>query len=66
LTKIHGIGKVYQGRFNDAGVYFWSEVAELSPERIREIINPAEWQKIEPESWKREARQFAAQKGGDA
>lgn len=65
LTKIHGIGRVYQGRFNDAGIFFWSDVADLSEERIRDIIDPEEWQKIEPDAWKSEARQFAAQKGGD-
>ena len=66
LTKIHGIGKVYQGKFHDAGVYLWSEVAELSDEKILAIIEPAEWQKIEPEEWKAEARQFVKEKGGDA
>ena len=66
LTKIHGIGKVYQGKFHDANIYLWSEIAELSDEKILAIIEPAEWQKIEPEEWKAEARQFAKEKGGDA
>jgi len=61
LQKIHGIGDVFTGRFNDAGVYSFAQLAALSPERIREIINPEEWQAIEPEAWIAEAKQFAEQ-----
>lgn len=59
LQKIHGIGDVFTRRFNEAGVYTFAQLAALTPERAREIINPEEWQAIEPEQWIIEARQFA-------
>ena len=59
LQKIHGIGDVFTRRFNEAGVYTFAQLAALTPERAREIINPEEWQAIEPEQWIAEARQFA-------
>ncbi|MCA9899890.1 MAG: hypothetical protein KC433_16985 [Anaerolineales bacterium] len=61
LQKIHGIGDVFTRRFNEAGVYTFAQLAEISPERAREIIKPEEWQAIEPEQWIDEARQFAEQ-----
>ncbi len=59
LQKIHGIGDVFSRRFNEAGVYTFAQLAALSPERAREIINPEEWQAIDPELWIAEARQYA-------
>lgn len=61
LQKIHGIGDVFTRRFNEAGVYTFAHLAALTPERAREIINPEEWQAIEPEQWIAEAKQFAEQ-----
>jgi len=69
LEKIKGIGKVFAGRFNEAGVFTFADLAALSAERAHEIINPEEWQAIEPAEWIAEAVQFAeaaqraAQKG---
>lgn len=69
LEKIKGIGKVFAGRFNEAGVFTFADLAALSAERAHEIINPEEWQAIEPAEWIAEAAQFAeaalnaAQKG---
>jgi len=59
LQKIHGIGDVFSRRFNEAGVYTFAQLAALTPERAREIINPEEWQAIDPEQWIAEARQYA-------
>jgi predicted flap endonuclease-1-like 5' DNA nuclease len=61
LQKIHGIGDVFARRFNDAGVFSFGQLASLTPERARDIINPEEWQAIEPEQWIAEAKQFAEQ-----
>ena len=61
LQKIHGIGDVFTQRFNEAGVFSFAQMAALTPDRAREIINPEEWQAIEPEVWIDEAKQFAAQ-----
>lgn len=51
LEDIIGIGPAFARRLNKAGVVTFAELAALSPARIREIIAPAEWQKIEPEYW---------------
>ncbi len=66
LEDIDGIGEVYAQRLNKAGIYTFAQLAEVSPERVREIINPEEWQKIEPESWIAEAKELAAQNSGRA
>ncbi len=63
LEKIKGIGKVFAGRLNEAGVFTFADLAALSAERAHEIINPEEWQAIEPDEWIAEAAQFAAKKG---
>lgn len=62
LEKIHGIGKVFAARFNEAGIYTFADLAALSPERAREIINPEEWQAIEPEAWIAGAAQLVSKK----
>ncbi|MCL4295638.1 MAG: DUF4332 domain-containing protein [Anaerolineae bacterium] len=62
LEDITGIGVVFAQRLNEAGIYTFAQLAEQTPERLREIIKPESWQKIEPEKWLAEAREFAAQK----
>jgi predicted flap endonuclease-1-like 5' DNA nuclease len=66
LQEIDGIGQVYAKRLNDVGVYTFAQLGELSPERLREIIQPQEWQSLDFASWITQARTFAqkAQKGG--
>jgi predicted flap endonuclease-1-like 5' DNA nuclease len=59
LEVIDGIGPVFEKRFYEAGIYTFKQLAELSPERIREIVKVKGWQKIEPEKWIAEAREYA-------
>ena len=66
LEKIKGIGVVFAKRFNDADVHTFAELAALTVERAREIINPEEWQAIDPEAWIAEARKFADQRKKEA
>ncbi|MCG3146005.1 MAG: hypothetical protein HONDAALG_03804 [Gammaproteobacteria bacterium] len=56
---IDGIGRVYEQKLNRAGVYTYAKLASMSARRITEIIQPREWQKIEPEKWAREAEKLA-------
>lgn len=65
LPDINGIGQVYARRLNDAGVFTFAQLSELSPERLREIVQPQEWQTLDFASWITQARTFAqkAQKG---
>lgn len=62
LEDIDGIGPEYAQRLNQAGIYTFAQLVEAGPERLRQIIDPEKWQKIEPEKWIAEARQFAARK----
>jgi len=66
LAKIHGIGKVFAGRLNEAGVHTFAELAALTSERVYEIIDPEEWQAIDADSWIAEARDFAARRKTEA
>lgn len=63
LQKISGIGNVFAGRLNGAGIYTFAELAKQSPERLREIVDAQEWQSVDPESWIEQAEQFARQLG---
>ncbi len=64
LIDIYGIGEAFEKRLFNAGIYTFEELANTSPQRLREIINPESWQKIEPESWIAEARLFAEKQRG--
>lgn len=59
LVIINGIGEVYARKLNEAGIMTFAQLAETSPERIREICEPEPWQKIEPEAWAAEAAERA-------
>ena len=62
LIDINGIGPVFEQRLFEAGIYTFAQLAALAPERVREIIAPQSWQKIKPEAWIAEAREFAKAK----
>lgn len=59
LEVIDGIGPTYAKRLNEAGIVSFAQLAELTPEQIKEIIKPAAWQKIEAESWIAQAKRLA-------
>jgi len=60
LEKIKGVGPVFANRFNEAGIYTFTELATVTPEQARDIIKPQEWQAIDPESWITEAQNLAS------
>jgi predicted flap endonuclease-1-like 5' DNA nuclease len=62
LEDIKGIGTVFARKLKAAGITTFEQLARTPAERIREIIQPQEWQKIEPEAWIIEAKAMAAQK----
>ncbi len=59
LEDINGIGEVFARKLSAAGILTFAQLAETSPERIRDIIDPEEWQRIDPEAWVSEAAEFA-------
>jgi predicted flap endonuclease-1-like 5' DNA nuclease len=62
VLNVNGIGPAYERRLNTAGIFTCAQLAELTPERVREIIAPKKWQKIDAEAWIAQARQFARRK----
>jgi predicted flap endonuclease-1-like 5' DNA nuclease len=65
LERIKGIGAVFARRLKAAGIRTFGQLAEATPDRIREIIKPEEWQKIDPEAWIAEARTLAAEQAAN-
>jgi predicted flap endonuclease-1-like 5' DNA nuclease len=66
LQDIKGIGQVFAKRLNDAGITTFAQLGELSADRLREIIQPQEWQTLDFATWITQARTLAqkSQKGG--
>ena len=60
LKRIKGIGRVFEARLNQAGISTFADLAELTPEQIREIVSEGKVENmIEPEEWIAQARQLA-------
>ena len=59
LEKINGIGLVFQRKLWEGGVNTFQQLAGSTPESIRSIIKPEEWQRIEVDHWIKEANEFA-------
>ena len=62
LEKIDGVGDVYEHRLNAAGIWSFQQLSQMSSEAILNLIQPEEWQKIEPEKWILEASERAKAK----
>lgn len=58
LTKISGIGPAFARRLNESGIFTYDQLAELSPEQVREMVHLSELQG-DPEEWIRQARGLA-------
>jgi predicted flap endonuclease-1-like 5' DNA nuclease len=50
---------VYAKKLNEAGIFSFWQLAGQTPERLREMIDPEDWQKIEPQSWIAQAKVMA-------
>lgn len=59
LTKIKGIGAVFAYRLNQADIHTFADLAQLTPERVIEIISVGSLPYINPENWLAQARQLA-------
>jgi len=61
LTKIKGLGKVFAGKLNDAGITTFAQIAALSADEItalEEKLNVSG--KFEKEGWVDQAKEFAS------
>jgi predicted flap endonuclease-1-like 5' DNA nuclease len=59
LERIKGIGPAFAQRLRKAGITTFAQLAQLSPERIVEIIHPEPRQAIDPASWIAQAKELA-------
>lgn len=66
LIDINGIGPVYQERLYDAGIVTFEQVSALTPDQLRAIIKPADWQAPDFLGWIAEARKRIGQPARDA
>ncbi|RME43367.1 MAG: hypothetical protein D6796_13205 [Caldilineae bacterium] len=67
LEDISGIGPAFARRLHEAGVHTFAELARLTPRQVRDIIQPQNWQKIEPDIWIAQAKErsgYAAEMAG--
>ena len=59
LTAIKGIGRIYQWKLRDGGISTYAQLAQATPEQIRQIIDAPAWRKLDPESWIAQAKVLA-------
>lgn len=62
LVEIPGIGHLYERKLWDAGIMKFEDLADCTADDVYEVIQPAEWQRIEPERWIEEAKRLAEAK----
>ena len=60
LQQINGIGNVFAGRLEAAGIKTFAQLAQLSPERAVEIVKAKPWQVADAEAWITQAQEFSA------
>lgn len=62
LTQIKGIGKTYAKRLNAAGVTTFAALAQLSPERLTDIVTAGQTNRsVDTDEWLAKARELAGQ-----
>ena len=60
LKKIKGVGKVLEGKLNDAGIFHFWQVAALQPEQITELEEEMSFPgRIERDDWIAQAAELA-------
>lgn len=55
LTLINGIGPTFARRLQAAGITSYAQLAEMTPERVKEIAQLSNWQ-ADPAGWIAQAR----------
>jgi predicted flap endonuclease-1-like 5' DNA nuclease len=62
LTRIKGIGPVFQWKLRDAGFNTYKQLAGANPDQLRRMLDIKSWQRVNVEYWIEQARDWA-QKG---
>lgn len=60
FTLLHGIGPVFARRLHQAGIRTFRQLSETPAETLRAVVQAKNWQKVDPEAWRVEARTLAA------
>jgi predicted flap endonuclease-1-like 5' DNA nuclease len=58
LVRIKGIGPVYQRKLREAGIDTFAELATADPSQLRQALGIKPWQRVDIESWVRQAREW--------
>lgn len=61
LEAIQGIGSTYARRLREAGIRTLSDLAQQTPEQVRQIVGLKAWQGGDPAQWIAEARALVAE-----
>lgn len=62
LINISGVGPIYQRRLYAAGIYTFEQLIAATNETLGEVCRIQEWQDINLDEWKAQARQLAQAK----
>lgn len=65
FVQLKGVGNKYANALYQSGITTFDQLAQQSPERVNEIINPQFWQVIDPASWIAEAAVMAQRQQKD-
>ena len=58
LIKIRGIGRVYQRKLRELGIYSFAQLAATDPDHLRQSLGVKNWQRVDVDSWVRQANEW--------
>lgn len=56
LKEIEGIGPKSAGVMHEAGIHTYAQLAEHTPEQLKEILKEADMRTLNPETWPEQAK----------
>ncbi|GAB4499144.1 MAG: hypothetical protein OHK0052_13680 [Anaerolineales bacterium] len=60
FTALYGIGPVFARRLHESGIRTFAQLAETPAETLLQVVQAKNWQKVDPQAWRAEARTRAA------
>ena len=61
LTKIKGVGKVFQQRLADGGITRFEQLATADSDHVYRLLAVKEWQKVDIAAWQAQARELISE-----
>jgi len=59
LTRIRGVGPIYQRKLRNMGINSFKQLAQADPAQIREMLEIKKWQRVDIEGWVEQAAELA-------